>query len=83
MSFLPDLPSLRYGLTKLAAISRASKPIALRRRAQACAPLHASIATRQPGGNCAFEATTMAAERTVVIDGPTFIARFMQHVLPP
>ena len=32
---------------------------------------------------CAFAATTMAAERTVAIDGPTFIARFLQHVLPP
>ncbi len=33
-SFLPLLPSMRYGLTKWAAISRASSPIARSRRAQ-------------------------------------------------
>jgi hypothetical protein len=50
-SFLPPLPSMRYGLTKFAAISRASSPIARSLRAQWCALEHASIAIRQPAGN--------------------------------
>ena len=53
-SFLPPLPSMRYGVTKLAAISRASRPIAHSRRAQWCAL--ASMATRQPGGSAAHQA---------------------------
>ena len=47
-SFLPLLPSMRYGVTKFAAISRASSPSARSLRAQWCALEHASIATRQP-----------------------------------
>ena len=34
MSFFPLLPSMRYGVTKLGAISRASNPIARNCRAQ-------------------------------------------------
>lgn len=55
-SFLPPLPSMRYGVTKLAAISRASRPMARSRRAQWCALQHASIATRQRGGSVAHQA---------------------------
>jgi hypothetical protein len=55
-SFLPLLPSMRYGVTKLAAMSRASRPWARSLRAQWWALEHASIATRQPQLNCSHQA---------------------------
>ena len=36
-----------------------------------------------PACACAFAPTSTAGKRCVLIDGPTFIARFLQHVLPP
>ena len=55
-SFLPLLPSMGYGLTKPAAISRASRPIARSRRAQWCALVQASMVTMHPWGNCTHQA---------------------------
>lgn len=54
-SFLPLLPSMRYGVTKWAAIKRASKPRPCSRRAQWWAPEQASMATMQPLGSCSHQ----------------------------
>ena len=59
-SFLPPRPSMRYGVTKLAEMSLASSPSAISLRPQWCAPEHASIATRHPGGSCAHQAMNLS-----------------------
>lgn len=49
-SFLPLLPSMRYGSTSCAEMIRASRPSDASLRAQWCALELASIATTQPAG---------------------------------
>jgi hypothetical protein len=54
-SFLPPLPCMRYGVTKWAAIMRASSPRALNLRVQWWASLQASMAISVPADSCAHQ----------------------------
>lgn len=54
-SFLPLRPCIRYGATQDPGIIRAPNPRSISLRLQWCAPLHGSIAIKQPAGKSAHQ----------------------------
>ena len=82
-SFLPVKPRLRYGLTSCAEIMRASRPKPMSLRAQWWALELASMALRQPAGNCAHHARNFprararpVTRRPAALTASTWITRF-------